>query len=117
MLEAGRDVGGLNQDLVRLILSLLSYGRSQAQEPYPLFPAHLHTSLRGFLTKAMSLSMDVKVPGALEEEFTSDMKRFCRASWEELVENDVHHRQEARRDFFSAVRDSLAFWRRFGRKS
>ncbi len=115
--EAGRDVGGLNQELVRLILSLLSYGRSQADEPYPLFPSHLHTSLRGFLTKAMSLSMDVKLPEALEEEFTSDMKHFCRASWEKLVENDRYHRQEARRDFLSAVWDSLAFWRRLRQKN
>jgi len=112
LLDAGRDIGGVNQELVRLVLSLLNYGRTQAHEAYPLFPSHLHTSLRGFLTKAMSLSLDVQVPEALEGEFTSDMKHFCSSSWDELVQNDINEIKEIRRDFSSAVWATLAFWRR-----
>lgn len=116
LLDAGREISGVNQELVRLFLSLLDYGRTQAREAYPLFPSHLHTSLRGFLTKAMSLSMDVQVPVALEERFTSDMKHFCGSSWDDLVRNDINEQAEIRRDFFSALFASLAFWRRLGRK-
>ncbi len=109
--DAGRDIGGVNQELVRLLLSLLNYGRSQASVAYPLFPAHLHASLRGFLAKAMALSLDVQVPESLEGEFTSDMKHFCSSSWDELVRNDVNERKDMSRDFFCAIWAKLAFWR------
>jgi hypothetical protein len=112
LMEAGRGMGGVNHELIRLILSLLEYGRTQAHETYPSVPAHLHASLRGFLTKAMAVSMDLEVPEALEEAFPSDVKHYTRSAWEDLVENDVRERKEVKRHFFGALWQSLLFWRR-----
>ena len=116
LMEAGREIGGVNEAVVRLILSLLEYGRTQAHEPYPLFPAHLHASLRKFLTKAMALSLNLELPEALEEAFTSDLKHYTRSAWEDLIRNDVREQLQAKRDFFSALWQSLTFWRKASRR-
>ncbi len=116
LLEAGRGVEGANQSLIRLFLSLLSYGARQAGKNYPLFPAHLHASIREFLTKAMALTMDVRVPEALDEEFTSDMSNFTRPAWERLAQENNRQQQELRRDFLDSIISPLCFWRYFARK-
>jgi hypothetical protein len=112
LLDGGRDIGGVNQKLIRLILSLLEYGRLQTDGAYPPFPAHLHAAIREFLTTAMALSMDVHIPDAIEAEFTSDMKHYCRSGWEEVVRNDLKEEKDERRDAIGAVWSTLAFWRK-----
>lgn len=114
-LDSGRGVEGVNQALIRLLLSLLSYGHAQAAASYPLFPAHLHASLREFLTKAMALSMDVQVPDSLDAKLTSDMNSFTRAAWDRLVQNDNREKQENWRYLFDALWTGLRPWRWFTR--
>lgn len=115
---AGRGMEGAEPSLARLFLSLLNYGARQAQSPgsYPLFPAHLHTSLREFLTKAMALSMNVRVPEALDEEFTSDMGNFTRSAWDQIVRDDSQEQHEAQRDFLASLFGALRFWRPSARR-
>lgn len=89
MLETGQSGGGLNRTLLRMFLALLSYGREQAHADYPPLPAYLHTELRNFLAHALSLSLDVRLPDALEEKFTSDLKHYTRPAWNDLMGNEV----------------------------
>lgn len=115
MMEPGRVIGGINHELVRLMMALLDYGREQARGGYPQFPAYLHAELRSFLTKAMALSMDLKLPDALEEKFTSDMKYFTRSAWDDLIEDDVKEQRETKNNLMSALFGSLRPSRWFAR--
>lgn len=111
--EAGQSTGALNDELIRLIIALLHYLRSQSAstEIYPAVPATIHEPLRRFLTKALALNLNLALPDALESEITSDAKMMCGHAWDALVAEESRHQRDFVKGLGSDLFRKLKFWK------
>jgi len=114
MIDGATGNMGIDGHLVRLDLALLDYGRdyTHARGGYPPITPQINEALRGFLSHAFATRFNIRLPSSLDAILTSDMKPFCRPTWEGLLEDERHDAREARRDFGAAVLSWLMFWRR-----
>ena len=65
--------------LVRLVVALLEYGRSQhdPQQPYPSIGPGIHQSLRELLTLLLARHLNVALPDRLENILTGDVRAIA----------------------------------------
>jgi hypothetical protein len=90
LVERAQTLSAVDLRVLRLVVALLEYGRSQnrGEGGFPPIPPNIHYALRDYLAQAFSRHLGVSIPDTLENILTADMKEYCAYAWRELVEED-----------------------------
>lgn len=86
MLDDSSILAKADRLVLRLVVALLAYGRSQhtPKRRFPPIAPNVHHTLREYLSLAFCDQLNVSLPDTLDNIWTGDMKAYCHSAWETI---------------------------------